>query len=57
MSAITRPSRAVALDGRGGGNAVAAPGMFTPFRNRIFLAIWIASLVSNFGALIQGVGA
>ena len=37
--------------------AAAAPGMFTPFRNRTFLAIWIASLVSNFGALIQGVGA
>ena len=37
--------------------AASAPGMFTPFRNRIFLAIWIASLVSNFGALIQGVGA
>jgi MFS family permease len=28
-----------------------------PFRHRIFLAIWIASLVSNFGSLIQSVGA
>ena len=28
-----------------------------PFRHRIFLAIWTASLVSNFGSLIQGVGA
>lgn len=28
-----------------------------PFRHRIFLAIWAASLVSNFGSLIQGVGA
>lgn len=32
-------------------------GTFAPFRHRIFLAIWIASLVSNFGSLIQGVGA
>lgn len=29
----------------------------SPFRCRIFLLIWIASLVSNFGAVIQGVGA
>jgi MFS family permease len=28
-----------------------------PFRHRIFLAIWIASLASNFGGLIQSVGA
>src|SRR3954453_7103182 len=28
-----------------------------PFRHRIFLAVWTASLVSNFGSLIQGVGA
>jgi MFS family permease len=28
-----------------------------PFRHRIFLAIWIASLISNFGSLIQSVGA
>lgn len=32
-------------------------GTFAPFRHRVFLAIWIASLVSNFGSLIQGVGA
>ncbi|HTV02650.1 MAG TPA: MFS transporter, partial [Luteitalea sp.] len=32
-------------------------GTFTPFRHRIFFAIWIANLVSNFGSLIQGVGA
>src|SRR5215213_50668 len=30
---------------------------FSPFRSRIFLAMWIASLLSNFGTLIQGVGA
>lgn len=30
---------------------------FAPFRHRIFLSIWLASLVSNFGSLIQGVGA
>jgi MFS family permease len=29
----------------------------SPFRHRIFLAIWIASLASNFGGLIQSVGA
>lgn len=28
-----------------------------PFRHRIFLALWTASLVSNFGGLIQVVGA
>jgi len=28
-----------------------------PFQNRIFLAIWTASLLSNFGGLIQAVGA
>jgi MFS family permease len=28
-----------------------------PFRHRTFLAIWTASLVSNFGSLIQAVGA
>lgn len=28
-----------------------------PFRNGIFRAVWSASLVSNFGGLIQGVGA
>jgi len=30
---------------------------FAPFQSRIFLAIWAASLVSNFGSLIQAVGA
>lgn len=35
----------------------AAPGTFTAFRNRTFRAFWTASLVSNFGVLIQGVGA
>ena len=29
----------------------------SPFRPRIFLAVWIASLASNFGGLIQSVGA
>ena len=28
-----------------------------PFRSRTFLKIWSASLVSNFGSLIQAVGA
>ena len=39
------------------GQACSRSGTFTPFHNRIFLSIWIASLVSNFGSLIQGVGA
>ncbi|MBD3762032.1 MFS transporter [Rhizorhabdus sp.] len=32
-------------------------GPFTPLRNRLFRRIWTASLFSNFGQLIQGVGA
>ena len=28
-----------------------APSAFSPFRSRIFLAMWIASLLSNFGSL------
>ncbi len=32
-------------------------GMFTPLRQPVFRRIWTASLFSNFGALIQGVGA
>src|SRR3712207_6784125 len=34
-----------------------ASSAFSPFRSRIFLAMWIASLLSNFGSLIQNVGA
>jgi MFS family permease len=37
--------------------AMPAPSAFSPFRSRIFLAIWVASLLSNFGSLIQNVGA
>ena len=29
----------------------------TPFKYQIFLALWTASLFSNFGGLIQSVGA
>ncbi|WP_457090828.1 MFS transporter [Microvirga sp. P5_D2] len=29
----------------------------SPFRHRIFLTVWLASLASNFGGLIQSVGA
>ncbi len=36
---------------------VPTPSAFSPFRSRIFLAMWIASLLSNFGSLIQNVGA
>ena len=28
-----------------------------PFQHRIFLAIWVASLASNFGTMVQAVGA
>src|SRR5262245_33820069 len=31
--------------------------ILAPFRRRIFLALWVASLASNFGGLIQAVGA
>jgi MFS family permease len=41
--------------------AAAAPGWrevaLAPFRTRVFRSVWIASLVSNFGTLIQAVGA
>jgi hypothetical protein len=29
----------------------------SPFKYRIFLAVWVASLASNFGGVIQSVGA
>lgn len=35
----------------------ALPATLAPWRHRIFLSIWIATLVSNFGSLIQMVGA
>src|SRR4051794_25200280 len=45
-----------------GSESMSSPGSWrsstlAPFRHGIFLAIWTASLVSNFGSLIQGVGA
>src|SRR3954463_8261081 len=48
-----RPAQA----GTDWGQAAPTTSAFSPFRSRIFLAIWIASLVSNFGSLIQNVGA
>jgi MFS family permease len=33
------------------------PSALAPFRHRIFLVVWVASLASNFGGLIQSVGA
>jgi len=33
------------------------PSALTPFRSPIFRAVWLATLASNFGALIQSVGA
>ena len=32
-------------------------GIFAPLRRRLFRAVWVANLVTNFGWLIQGVGA
>ncbi len=34
-----------------------SPSALTPFRHPVFRAVWIASLASNFGGLIQSVGA
>jgi hypothetical protein len=42
------------IDDEPAGERVAA---LAPFRHGIFRAVWSASLVSNFGGLIQGVGA
>ncbi|MBV9828170.1 MAG: MFS transporter, partial [Alphaproteobacteria bacterium] len=36
---------------------VVRPGALAPFRSPIFLAMWVASVVSYFGGLIQSVGA
>lgn len=36
---------------------VARPSPFAPFRHGIFRRIWVATLFSNFGSLIQSVGA
>ena len=32
-------------------------GAFAPFRHRIFRSVWIATLASSFGGMIQGVAA
>ncbi|KRB85953.1 MFS transporter [Sphingomonas sp. Root710] len=41
----------------GGSEATGRIGPFDPLRHRLFRRIWTASLFSNFGQLIQGVGA
>ena len=38
-------------------NDASAPSALSPFRFPVFRGIWIASLLSNFGSLIQSVGA
>jgi MFS family permease len=43
------------LPARDGSDVAASP--FVPFQQPIFRAVWFASLVSNFGALIQAVAA
>src|SRR5687768_18420909 len=35
----------------------ASTSPFVPFQQPVFRALWVATLVSNFGALIQGVAA
>ena len=37
--------------------AIPRASALAPLRSRIFRAIWLASLVSNFGGLVQAVGA
>ena len=49
---MTQPNRATSLF-----SASWRKATLGPFRYRIFLAIWTASLISNFGSLIQVVGA
>ncbi|MDP3176224.1 MAG: MFS transporter [Phenylobacterium sp.] len=39
------------------GSRSAQPSLFSPLNSRVFRAVWIASLASNFGYLIQSVGA
>ena len=54
------PTDHSAAPGAGEGTAPAParpPGMAAPLRVPVFRRIWIASLLSNFGLLIQGVGA
>ena len=38
-------------------NDSGAPSALSPFKYPVFRGIWIASLLSNFGSLIQSVGA
>lgn len=38
-------------------NDAGAPSALSPFRYPVFRGVWIASLLSNFGSLIQSVGA
>jgi MFS family permease len=37
--------------------AEARPTTFSPLRNRLFLALWLGSLLANFGNAVQSVGA
>lgn len=45
------------MGGPGGGESVRQGGAFQPLREPVFRRIWSASLLSNFGQLILGVGA
>jgi MFS family permease len=47
----------IADDPAGAAARMPRPSPLTPFKYRVFLALWLASLVSNFGGLIQSVGA
>lgn len=55
MNKPAGPNKAAALPAEDGADP--PPTMLSPFASPIFRAIWLASLVSNFGGMIQSVGA
>lgn len=38
-------------------NLAPSSGTFSPLQNRVFRALWVSNIVSNFGSMVQGVGA
>jgi MFS family permease len=48
---------AVVLGERAGASAPARSGALAPFRHRMYRAVWIGTLFSNFGIWVQSVGA
>jgi MFS family permease len=49
--------RGTGVSGQDAAAGAESGGMFAPLRLSLFRRIWLASLLSNFGSLIQGVGA